>query len=259
MKSIGICILALTFAPLAAFAGMQGEDSSADSPKSEFRVINPQVNAWARGTVSKLGSGELVIEGTNMPFATARAQMHQEMRQKLAGIDDAQQRLQIMKQVKNAWDSKLDAALTEKKAAATALTFKKPADSEAIVVLDAKSIRELPFFQKLKNIKESREKLGLSERTFAELYEAREERMAARAERRSERPVDVKFSEEKREAAAENLKEKGKERVNAAREKLAGEQLSINDLKPGDEVFIGYNSKDNTAYTIVRNDKQSND
>jgi hypothetical protein len=241
-----------------AFAAAQGE-SSDEGGKSEFRVINPKIDAWARGTVSKVGDGELVVSGANMPFATTRAQMHQEMRTKLAGVEDPQERLKIAKQVKDAWRSKLDAALKEKKPEATALTFKAPADIQSLVILDADSIRELPFFQRMKNIKERREKMGLSERDFTDLYEAHEQRVAAREERRSERPVDVKFSEERKEAAAEKITEKVKERVEAAREKLAGERLSISSLKAGDEVFVGYNSSDNTAYTIVRNDKKPND
>jgi hypothetical protein len=263
MSSIRLYVLALSIAPVVALAATQYE-CPAPAPaetvaKSDFRVINPKINAWARGTVFKVGDGELSIQGANMPFATTRAEMHQEMHARLAGVEDPGRRLLVFKQVKDAWGPKLDAALKEKTPEAVTLTFKGPTDIQTLVILDAKSIRDLPFFQKMKNIKERREKMGLSERDFTDLYDAHEQRVAARAERRSERPVDVRFTRGQKEAAAAKIAEEARERAEAARAKLAGERLAVNDLKAGDEVFVGYNTGDNTAYTIVRNDKQPND
>jgi hypothetical protein len=250
MTIIRYIVLALSIAPAIAFSASQPEESDAD----DFRVINPQVNAWAGGTVSKAGDGTLVIQGAAMPFLTARAQMHQEMAQKLSGVDDPQQRMKIAKEIKAAWDGKLDAAASAKKGEAAAHTFKAPAEADALVILDAKSVRELPAFQKAGEIKEKREKMGLEERDVAKLYAAREERLSARAERREERSIPVSADGEKRKEAAGKVSEKGKERVEAGREKLAGAKLTVNDLKPGDKVIVGYNSEGNVAFTIIQSD-----
>lgn len=255
MRFIRLCLLALFAVPFMAFAAAESPAAAVESPsasdESEFRVVSPEIDAWAQGTVSKIGGGELVIHGSKMPAATLHAQMRHELHEKLAAVEDPQQRAQIFKQVKESWRSKIDAALTDKKAEAADFTFKQPADSKSLVILDAKSFRELPFFQKMAAAKERREKMGLEERDFVELYKARTERLAAR----SEQPLSVKFDKEKVKAAGEKLSENAKERVGAAREELAGDRLSASDLKVGDKVFIGFDAANNTAFTIIRNDQ----
>lgn len=252
--NIRALVLALSIAPVIALAAAQSEAASEENDSSQFRVINPEINAWAGGTISKAGDGELVVKGSNMPFLTARAQMHQEMKQKLAGIDDPQQRMQMAKQVKEAWRPKLEAAANQKKAEAADITFKAPADADDLVILDAKTVRELPFFQKMEKVKEAREKRGLEDRDLSKLYEAREERLSARAERRSERQFAVSADDERRKEAAEKIGEKAKERAQETRDKLAGQRLKVTDLKAGDKVIIGYNAKNNTVFTIVQSD-----
>lgn len=250
MRFIRLCLIALLAMPFLSFAATETQGSAAECESAddttEFRVANTEIDAWAQGTVSKIGDGALVVHGTNMPLATVHAQMRHEMQQKLAGIDDPQQRAQIMKQVKDAWRSKLEAAFKEPRGPEQDFTFNKPEDSASLVILDGKDFRELPFFQRIQTAREQRQKAGLDERDLVTLYNAREARMAAR----SEQPISVKFDQEKREAAAEKLSEKGKARAEAAREKLASERLSLSDLKPGDRVFVGYNH--DTAFAIIR-------
>jgi bifunctional DNA-binding transcriptional regulator/antitoxin component of YhaV-PrlF toxin-antitoxin module len=237
-----------------AFAAAESPAAAVESPSasdaSEFRVVNPEIDTWAHGTVSKVGAGELVIHGSKMPAATVHAQMRHDLHEKLAGVDDPQQRAQIFKQVKESWRSKIDAAMSEKKGEEKDMTF-KPADSKALVILDAKSFRELPFFKRMAAAKERREKLGLEERDFVELYKARGERLADR----SEQPFSVKFDSDKAKAAGEKIREKAKDRAESAREELAGDRLSMSDLKAGDKVFVGFDADKNTAFTIIRNDQ----
>jgi hypothetical protein len=221
-----------------------------------FHVINKQVDAWAAGTVCKVGNGQLVIRGAQMPVATVRARMHLEMRAKLAGVEDPLQRLKIIKQVKAEWSDKLEAALCED-TTASRMTFKTPECAKELVLLDAKSIRQLPFFQKMQNIKEARAQQGFADKDLALLYDSHEQRAAARAERaeKIEKAVEVKFDQEQREAAAEKISEGVKERVEAAREQLAPERLAATDLQVGDKVLVGYDSDDDTAFTVIRKEQ----
>lgn len=251
MRTVRAIIVTLLFVPIIALSAAQ-DPAEDNGDASDFRVINPQVNAWAGGTVTKVGDNQIEISGAQLPFLTARAQMHQEMRQKLAGIDDPQQRLQMAKQIKEAWEPKLDAAANQKLDATSALTFNAPANCKDLVILDSKSIRELPFFQNLEKLHQVRVKMGRDMGDLAALYEKRQERLEARAERRDERPVSVSVDQDKAKAAAEKMSENAKERVEAVREKLSTERLSPDDLKAGDKVLIGYNSDGNTAFTIVR-------
>jgi hypothetical protein len=240
--------------PFIAFAAAETQSSNGDaSDAAEFRVINSDIDSWAQGTVSKISDGEVVIQGNEMPAATVHAQMRHEVQQKLAGVDDPQKRLQIARQVKEQWRDKFEAAAKENKGAEKAMTFKAPSDAKSLVILDSDSFRKLPFFQKMASIKEAREKMGLEERDLVELYNARQDRLAAREERREERSVPAKF-EEKVKEAAEKISEKAKERVEAARETLFGERLSLSNLKQGDKVFVGFDSDNNTAFTIIRKD-----
>lgn len=250
MRSIKLYILTLIAVPLTAFAAAEGQAVDADGDQAEFRVVFPPVDAWAQGTVCNVDSNGIVISGTNMPLATAHAKMRLETQQQLAGIDDPQQRLQVVKKIKAAWHDRLEAAAREGRGETKMLTFTQPADNKVLVVLDAESFRQLPFFEKRAAVKEQRQKMGLGEGDLVDLYRARE----ARLDTDSERPFPVKFDKEERAEAAGKVSEKAKERLESAREKLAGQRLSLSDLKEGDKVFIGYDMDTNTAFSIIRKD-----
>ena len=98
MRFIGLCLIALLAMPFLSIAaedpcGSGDQTDTAAVDLSQFRIVNPDIDAWAQGTVTNLGIGTITVHGTNMPYATVHAQMRAEAHDKLAGIDDPQQRL----------------------------------------------------------------------------------------------------------------------------------------------------------------------
>jgi len=249
--SVARLFLVALCAPLLALAAenpMSGSEAGAGD-ETEARVLNPQINTWVEGTISRIDrNGELVVKGSECPFATAHSQMKQQLHKELSGVDGAQQRMQVIRQVREQWQGKLNAAMNEKRGPEKEYTFKQPVDKDDLVILDAQSFRELPFFKRLAAIQQRREELGSSDMTLAEAYKAREARVASG----EERPLSTSYEKGQREGAGEKVREKIKERVSEGREKLLGERLSINDLKEGDKVLVGCNSNDNTAYSIIK-------
>jgi len=248
---LALCVPFMAFAaaenPPAAPADASGTDN-----ETEFRLTNPQIDTWAVGVISQAGKdGKMTVRIVTLPFATAHAQMRQEMQKKLAGVDDPQQRAQIVKQTKDAWREKLNKAIDEKRGAEKEVSFKQPADKDDLVVLNGKAFRDLPAMKRAEAFKERREKMDADERSLADLYHARSERVAAR---RADQPQFTGYDADKLKAAAEKVGEKGKERVEAGREKLAGERMSASDLKAGDKVLIGYDADTDTAFTIILKD-----
>jgi hypothetical protein len=282
MRKLQYMLLAAVVMPLAVFAAAEG--SSADEP---FRAINPDIDSWAMGSVSEVNAatGEMKIQGALLPYATAHAQMRQELRTKTAGIQDREQRRKIAAQVRKEWNDKLQAAMEQKAGPAKEFTFKAPADKDDLVILNASTIRSLPAFQKMHAGRKERMQHGeaaalesaLSEGDDsgiegqptayqAERAEAAREKAAESREKKVETAQDIREKAHERaeamtaeqkqkfaERAAER-REKRKEKIMAGREKLEGERLSASDLKKGDKVFVGFDKDANAAYSVIRSD-----
>jgi hypothetical protein len=290
MRTLQVLLLAAIVMPLAAFAAAESESKASDN--EQFRAINPQIDSWALGTISNVDAktGQITVRGSQLPFATAHAQMRQELRTKLANVADRAERAKVAAQVRKEWNDKLQAAMGQKAEEAKDFTFKVPADADDLVILNASDVRELPAFQRMQARREQRmahvNEAAALESTLSEgaesgseatpttykadRAEAAREKAGEAREKMTEKAGDVKEKakermadmtpEQRQKLAArgaerrEERREKRKARIMAGREKLESEELSLSDLKNGDQVFVGFDKDSNSVYSLVRRD-----
>lgn len=285
MRTLQVLLMAAIVMPLTAYAAAEAETPA--GPEETFRVINSEIDSWVLGSITDIDAktGGITVHGALLPFATTHAQMRQELRTKLQGVEDRAERMKIAAQVRKDWNDRLQAAISQKAGEAQDFKFKAPADADELVILNAQSIRELPAFQRLQAAREKRMahaneaaalEGALSEGAESGSVEAQPTTYKAdRAEAAREKATEARekitakageIKEKAREAVSEmtpeqkqkqaaraaERREKFKERIMAGREKLESQRLSLNDLKKGDQVFVGFDKDNNSAYSVVR-------
>jgi hypothetical protein len=246
--------------PMAAFAAAEGDTSTPE----HFRAINPAIDSWTAGTVTKLDSktGEITVHGKKLPYVTAHAQMRQELRQKLAGIDDKAQRRQIIVQVHKDWNDRLQAAMKQEPGEAADVVFKQPAEARVVVILDSSDVRDLPFFKRLAAARQQRmgteaeavehaladmdesgrdqaQATSYSREKAAERREMRVEKAGEAREAIKDKAADVRDTlKEKSGAMTEEEKTAAKERAENARERMQDRSAAARE-KAKDRIEAG--------------------
>jgi hypothetical protein len=113
-------------------------DKSSDKMHARF---DSHIDSWAVGTLVKmdLEGKKFTIKGQKLPYATAHAQMKQEIRSKTEGLD-ANAREAKIAEIKKNWADKLEKAKNEELAAAADISFAFPAKG----TLSIHEMRDVP-------------------------------------------------------------------------------------------------------------------
>lgn len=207
-------VCALTLLPLLASASA-AENSPQNAGKTSAQLKNSKIDTWVEGTIKSVDTNgqTLVVNGVILPVATAHAQIEPDFQQKLANAKEDQK-----KTIADEFKKDLKDCVTKidnEKAAKSAQDFKlKAAPANEMLVLNQEAVGEI--------ISLRRENSGKAEKGKPE-WRGEEDVIGI-----YEAPQNVNYNSDK------------------------SKNTVMNDLKDGDKVMVGFNSKSNETYSVIR-------
>lgn len=135
----GLALALFTSAGLFAADEVAGNKSS-DKMHARF---DSHIDSWAAGTLTAmdLEGKKFTIKGQKLPYATAYAQMMQEIRNKTEGLD-ANAREAKVAEIRKNWADKLERAKNEDPGNAGDISFAFPAKG-TLTILDGRDVRDI--------------------------------------------------------------------------------------------------------------------
>lgn len=216
---------ALFMLSIAAFAASDNQIATKAGDESTA-ITQSKIDKWFAGTVTRVDAekNEISLKGSELPFATAHAQMRSEAMKETKNAS-ADEKPGILQRIKNAWKDRLQKARNEKRADAAELTFKTPSDG-SLAVLQKREIQKVAIFSRTQLVSEKgKDAQPVAEVDLVSIYEAPEN------EAMDNEPKAINTS------VGKSGEDSGK--------------LSLNDIKPGDRVLIGVDSSSNTAQAVI--------
>lgn len=227
MKLFLICALGLT--PLLGFAAAENTQPSPrkDEKTNVRQVTNPKINCWVEGTVKSVSpkDGTFEVHGMILPFATAHAQVESDMQKKIDSEPNPSKDKvdEFHKQAQQDLKNRLSAAEKEKASQIPQDFSLHEAPNGQTVVLNQDAVGEMITLR--------RDALGTAGEKSTTQGGKPEWRGEVDLIGVYEVPQDVSYGEPNRNNSS--LK-------------------PLNDIISGDKVLVGFDSKTNQTFSIIK-------